>query len=113
MNRTNAERRARSIELRPSPDGYQRLLGGPPDSFCLRAGLVALAPGTSVGKHNTEEYEELIVALVGRGVMVSDDGSETPIDAGHFCYCPPHTGHDVKNTGTEQLRYVYIVTKTK
>jgi quercetin dioxygenase-like cupin family protein len=103
----------RSIEVRPSPDGYQRLLGGPPDSLALRSGMVTLAPGASVGKHNTEKYEELIVVLGGNGVLLSDDGRETPIDTGHFCYCPPHTGHDVKNTGEVQLRYVYIVTKTE
>jgi quercetin dioxygenase-like cupin family protein len=102
---------ARSIGICPSPDGYQRLLAGPPDSLALRAGLVTLAPGASVGKHNTDEYEELIVVLGGAGVMLSEDSGETPIDVNHFCYCPPHTVHDVKNTGEEQLRYVYVITK--
>lgn len=104
---------ARSIEIRPSLDGYQRLLAGPPDSLSLRSGLVTLTPGASVGKHNTDGYEELVVVLEGCGLMISEDGNETPIDQEHFCYCPPHTGHDVKNTGEEQLRYVYIVTKTE
>lgn len=47
-------RRVRPIEVCPSPDGYQRLLAGPPESLALRSGLVTLAPGASVGKHNTE-----------------------------------------------------------
>lgn len=51
--------------------------------------------------------------LEGAGVMLSDDGGETLIDVRHFCYCPPHTGHDVRNKGSGTLRYVYVVTKTE
>ena len=102
----------RTIPISAAGD-YQRLLAGPPESLALRAGMVTLAPGASVGKHNTEGYEELIVVLGGSGVLLQEEGGETLLDVRHFCYCPPHAGHDVRNTGTEPLRYVYVVAKTE
>lgn len=78
----------------------------------MRAGLVILAPGESVGRHNTNDNEELIVVLEGEGLMVSDGGRRTLIGVSQYCYCPPHTGHDVVNTGRGRLRYVYVVART-
>lgn len=52
------------------------------------------------------------MVLDGAGMMLSEDGGETPIAPDRFCYRPPHTAHDVRNTGTTLLRYVYVVTKT-
>ncbi len=105
--------KVRTLYVDLGTDQYQRLLAGPPGNLALKAGLVTLPPGASVGRHSTEGYEELLVVLSGAGEMVTEDGTRTPIDVSRFCYCPPHTGHDVINSGKETLRYVYIVTRTE
>lgn len=91
---------------------YKRLLAGPPQNQCLRSGLVILLPGSSVGKHNTEDYEEMVIVLEGQGEMLGAEG-RIVINPMQAVYCPPNTEHDVINTGNTPLRYVYIVTKTK
>ncbi|MBI4725845.1 cupin domain-containing protein [candidate division TA06 bacterium] len=105
------EQKTFSIPL-DSQEQYKRLLGGPPQNHCLHSGLVILAPGASVGKHNTGDYEELVIVLEGRGEMLGAEGS-IPIHREQAVYCPPHTEHDVQNTGDVPLKYIYIVTKTK
>jgi len=47
--------------------------------------------------------------LEGQGEMVFHDGSRLELKARTALYCPPETEHDVKNTGTSTLRYVYVV----
>jgi mannose-6-phosphate isomerase-like protein (cupin superfamily) len=85
------------------------LLGGPPESVTMRSGLVKLRPGQSVGKHSTGSHEEVLVILEGKGAMTFADGSSLAVDPEHILYCPPQTVHDVTNTGSGVLRYVYIV----
>ena len=89
------------------------LLSGPPETVTMKSGLVTLAPGKSVGKHSTGQHEEMLVVLAGHGEMLFKDGSKLDVAADHALYCPPDTEHDVKNTGTETLRYVYVVASTK
>lgn len=103
----------KSIELNLSSSEYQRLLGGPPDSVTMRSGLVTLAPGKTVGKHNTEDYEEVLIVLQGQGKMMMSEGNAIVLKYGLMLYCPPGTEHDVQNTGTEPLKYIYIVAKAK
>jgi quercetin dioxygenase-like cupin family protein len=103
----------KTIPIGSGEQEYVRLLGGPPDSLALRSGAVTLQPGKTVGKHNTEMYEELIIVLEGRGAMVLSDGRQLDIGVGAALYCPPHTEHDVKNTGSGPLRYIYVVAKTE
>lgn len=98
--------------LLDSEEQYKRLLVGPPQNHCLRSGLINLQPGSSVGKHNTENYEELVVVLEGQGEMLGTEG-RLVINPRQAVYCPPHTEHDVLNTGNAPLKYIYIVTKTK
>jgi quercetin dioxygenase-like cupin family protein len=92
---------------------YLRLLGGPPETFSLRSGAVALQPGKTVGKHSTDAYEELVVVLEGEGALLMNEGQELPLKVGTVAYCPPDTEHDVKNTGSAVLRYIYVVAKAK
>ena len=80
----------------------------------MRSGLVVLQPGESSGWHSTDEYEELIICLSGRGMVEVErndgrnvDGSDLP--AGHYAYNPPRTRHNVTNNGTEVMRYIYVV----
>jgi len=88
---------------------YMRILGGPPETVTMHSGLVVLDPGKSVGKHDTKNYEEVLVVLEGAGEMMITDGPTLQLKAGSFAYCPPRTEHDVICTGSAKLKYVYIV----
>jgi quercetin dioxygenase-like cupin family protein len=99
----------RIIKLDLTGKDYQRVLGGPPESSTMRSGLVVLAPGASVGKHNTDNYEEMIVVFEGRAEIRVTGQPALRIEQGFVAYCPSHTEHDVFNVGDEPLRYLYIV----
>jgi len=62
----------RVINVDQGEKAYCRLLGGPPESVTMRSGKVVLAPGESVGKHNTECYEELVIILEGEGLFFTE-----------------------------------------
>ena len=85
------------------------ILTGPPETVTMRSGLIALTAGKSVGKHTTGSHEELLIVLAGRGEMTFANGAVLPVEAGHAVYCPPETEHNVTNTGSALLRYVYVV----
>jgi quercetin dioxygenase-like cupin family protein len=97
------------IQLDPKGQDYLRILAGPPETFTLRSGLVVLAPQKSVGKHNTGNYEELVIILDGQAEMQIIGGESMRLTKGFAAYCPPHTEHDVLNIGQDTLRYIYIV----
>jgi mannose-6-phosphate isomerase-like protein (cupin superfamily) len=88
---------------------YMRILGGPPETVTMHSGLVVLEPGKSVGKHNTKNYEEVLVVLEGAGEMVITGGPTLELRGGSIAYCPPRMEHDVICTGSVKLKYVYIV----
>ena len=90
---------------------YTRVLGGPPETMTMRSGLVVLGPGQSVGTHNTEDYEEVLVVLSGEGDMVITGGPTLHLKAGAVAYCPPRTEHNVTAIRPSPLRYIYIVAK--
>lgn len=96
--------------VRTMPDGQEpaRLLSKD-DTVGMRSGYQVLQPGKDCGWHSTENYEELIICLAGSGELASEDGSRRPLKAGQYGYNPPQTRHNVFNTGTEVLRYVYVV----
>lgn len=103
----------KAIRIEADGKEYVRLLGGPPESITMRSGAVTLQPGKTVGKHNTESYEELIIVLEGEGSMVLSGSKQLEMRVGTVLYCPPDTEHDVKNTGSTPLRYIYVVAKTR
>ncbi|MGD2278513.1 MAG: cupin domain-containing protein [Candidatus Omnitrophota bacterium] len=88
---------------------YRRLLGGVPDTQGMKSGYMTLSPGESVGEHSTGQKEEAIIILQGKGEISCE--AKTPITAEEntLVYVPPDTKHDVKNTGKEALKYVYVV----
>lgn len=75
----------------------------------MRAGMVTLAPGEDCGRHNTEDYEELLVILEGRGEAELEGHGALALAAGQVVYIPPGTFHNVHNRGDGALRYVYVV----
>lgn len=88
---------------------YQRLLDGEPQTFGMRSGRVYLQPGESCGQHNTEQHEEMLVFLSGRGQLLIGEEESFQVGEGKVSYIPPNTAHNVKNTGSEPLVYVYCV----
>jgi mannose-6-phosphate isomerase-like protein (cupin superfamily) len=95
-----------------SPDSAQ-VLNGPPETVTMRSGYMVLAPSKSVGRHSTRNNEEAIVVLSGTGEMKIIGGSILHLQPYCVAYCPPNTEHDVTNTGTDTLRYVYIIARIK
>jgi len=105
--------RPKVIPLQSSGKDVSPVLTGPPESVTMKSGLVLLAPGKSVGKHSTERNEELLIVFEGQGEMTFKDGAKLPVKANTAVYCPPKTEHNVTNTGTGLLRYVYVVAKAQ
>ncbi|MFA5239020.1 MAG: cupin domain-containing protein [Phycisphaerae bacterium] len=90
---------------------YQRLLAGRPQTCGMRSGRVYLKPGETCGRHSTEQHEEMLVFLSGKGTaMIGEQESPYDVAKGKVSYIPPHTIHNVKNTGAEPLIYIYCVT---
>jgi len=93
---------------------YQQLLAGKPQTHGMRCGRVYLQPGESCGQHSTEAHEELLVFLAGKGIaLIGKEQTAFEIGQGKVCYIPPHTIHNIKNTGTETLIYIYCVAPVK
>ena len=88
---------------------YRRILGGPPQTSGMRSGYVNLRPGESVGEHSTESREEAIVILNGKAQIDFGRDCRFSASADSIVYVPVHTAHNVKNTGSGILRYLYIV----
>jgi quercetin dioxygenase-like cupin family protein len=103
----------RVIHLDTAGEDYLPILAGPPESVSMRSGLVVLSPGSSVGVHSTEDFEELVIGLEGQGEMQITGQDSLAIGVGVAVYCPPETEHNVVNTGADPLRYVYVVAKAK
>lgn len=99
----------RVIPLHTGRTDYLPILKGPPDSITMRSGLVTLDLGKSVGLHSTENFEELLIVFEGQGEVRISGRDSLTISAGYAAYCPPETEHNVVNTGSTPLRYIYVV----
>lgn len=95
-------------DLDNSPE-YQQLLWGHPQTCGMRSGRVFLKPGESIGQHSTKQHEELLVFLSGQGLALIGENQPHKISKGKVAYIPPETLHNMKNTGTEPLTYIYCV----
>ena len=103
----------RIVVLNLDSENYQPIFDGSPETIQVHSGLVTLKPDESVGIHNTEVYEEMIVVLEGEGKMMVTNGADLQIRYGVIAYCPPNTEHNIKNTGLKPLKYIYIASKAK
>ena len=88
------------------------LLKGAPQTSGMRGGSVKLKPGESVGWHSTSANEEALVILHGSGVANIEGHPDVPLTEKMLAYIPPATRHNVKNTGSEPLEYVWVVAPT-
>ncbi len=110
---TPARPEIKAIQLEPGDQSYFLLLKGPPETGTMRSGLVTLAPGKAIGQHNTERNEERIIPLQGQGELRFAEHPPIRIKPGLVTYAPAHTEHNVVNTGTEVLRYIFVVAKAE
>jgi mannose-6-phosphate isomerase-like protein (cupin superfamily) len=85
------------------------LLRGAPQTTGMRSGFVRLKPGESVGEHSTQEHEEALIVLKGEGKAEVEGRPLVSISSRMLAYIPPRSKHNVTNTGTEILEYVYVV----
>ncbi|AQT69748.1 Thermophilic glucose-6-phosphate isomerase [Anaerohalosphaera lusitana] len=103
------DRKVTVIDLEKSAE-YQPLLNGDPQTHGMRSGRVYLQPGEACGEHSTNAHEELLVFLGGEGTaLIGPDAQPHEVAQGKVTYIPPHTTHNIKNTGTEPLVYIYCV----
>ena len=105
------DRKPKVIGWPASGARFTRLLGGPPEKVGVRSGAVMLLPGESIGQHSTRDNEEVIIVLEGEGELHIRDEPALPLGINRIGYCPPDTVHDVVNTGTTPLRYLFVVSR--
>ena len=91
------------------PGGDCALLRGAPQTAGMRSGFVRLKPGATVGWHSTEQNEETLVILHGRGEALIEGQAARAFTAPMAVYIPPATRHNVAATVGEPLEYVYVV----
>lgn len=97
------------VELNDKPE-YQRVIAGPPETGGMKVGRVHLEAGKSCGEHTTRENEEVLVFLAGRGELLIGRQREVfEIGVGKVAFIRPETIHDVQNTGSEPLIYIFCV----
>ena len=113
ISQTKSRPQPFQVELSDTVTHYQQIFAGPPLTASMHSGLVVLAPSTSVGKHSTGGYEEAVIVLSGTGEMKIDGGQTFKLGARSVAYCPPGTVHDVLNTGSKPLRYLYLVARPR
>ena len=98
------------IDLKSGSE-YQELLIGRPQTCGMRSGRVYLQPGETCGRHSTDHHEEMLVFLAGKGTaLIGANENHFEVGQGKVSYIPPHTVHNIKNTGNEPLIYIYCVT---
>jgi mannose-6-phosphate isomerase-like protein (cupin superfamily) len=89
---------------------FQKLLEGRPQTSGMRSGRVCLQPDESCGQHSTKDREEMLIFLSGKGLLlVGEEEDSFEVGEGRIAYIPPQTIHNVENTGTKPLVYIYCV----
>lgn len=87
---------------------YQRLLAGEPQTNGIKSGRVILQTGEAIGSHVTDAKEEVIIILKGSAEVVCEREIILTAKENSVVYIPPQTLHDVKNTGTGILEYIFV-----
>lgn len=101
------------VRLEPGENPYLLIVGGPPETRTMKSGLVTIAPGGSIGKHDTKANEEILLPLEGEGELRFEGRPPVSIRPGVAVWTPSHTAHDVVNTGKTRLRYVFVVARAE
>ncbi len=103
-----SKKTAFTVELNGKKE-YQRLLDDKTQTHGMKAGRVYLEPSHDCHEHSTEAREEMLVILSGQGQVLLRDQDPMLVSQGKVAYIPPHTLHNVQNTGSEPLIYIFCV----
>lgn len=87
---------------------YQRLFSQDSGTCGIKAGHVILKEKEEVGEHSTGSMEEALIILKGKGELIVNKKRGLNFKENMVLYVPPETIHNVKNTGTEPLEYIFI-----
>lgn len=78
-----------------------------PTRLCAK---LYLEPGVSIGFHRHESEEEIFVIVKGQG-EIDDNGTSRQVAAGDSVLTGNGAGHAVKNTGSETLEILAVISK--
>ncbi|PIW68400.1 MAG: hypothetical protein COW10_02765 [Candidatus Omnitrophica bacterium CG12_big_fil_rev_8_21_14_0_65_42_8] len=92
---------------------YQRLFSRDSGTRGIKSGHVALKEGEEIGEHSTNDLEEALVILKGKGLLLINSEEEFDFEDNSVLYIPPDTIHNVKNTGSGVLEYIFITSNAK
>ncbi|MDD5096973.1 MAG: cupin domain-containing protein [Candidatus Omnitrophica bacterium] len=90
---------------------FLRLLGDSTKAVGLRCGLVTLKPKELIGEHKTENKEEVIIILKGNATVHFGKNKKLKAPQNSFVFIPSETLHNVENSGSVILQYVYVTTQ--
>lgn len=68
---------------------------------------VRIHPGETVPTHTHQDEDQVYFVVTGTGVVVLD-GERTDVSAGSSVLIPLGTEHEITNTGSEPLDYVFF-----
>ena len=68
-----------------------------------------LAPRPSVGYHTHEKDMEICFFLSGTGMVTDENGTKTQVGTGDCNIVDIGQGHEIINTGTEDLVYIALI----
>lgn len=92
---------------------FLRLLGDSDKAKGLKSGLVTLKPKGLIGEHRTENKEEVLIILKGSATVYFGENKKLKASKNSFVFIPPETPHNVKNSGSKTLQYVYVTALTR
>lgn len=92
---------------------YQRLFSRDSGTCGMKSGHVILKEGEEIGEHSTNDLEEALVILKGKGRLVINNKEGVDFEGNAVLYVPPDTIHNVKNAGSGALEYIFITSNAK
>ena len=75
----------------------------------VMVGLNAFEPGQEHTLHAHEDMDKIYLVIEGRGLFLLE-GDDVPMQAGVLLVAPEGTPHGIRNTGTERLLVLAILT---
>jgi mannose-6-phosphate isomerase-like protein (cupin superfamily) len=91
------------FQYRNGDSGPKYLMRGPNIDW----GVMLVKPGKKMGKHGHAKTEETFYFLKGTGNMIVNDKAH-PAKAGDVFLIEPREYHDVENTGSEDMKVLFM-----
>lgn len=110
MKKNNTEGKVFCMQLK-GRQRFFRLLGDSGKIRGLCCGLVTLKPQELIGKHKTEDKEEVLIILKGSAIVYYGKNKKLKASQNTFVFIPAETLHNVKNSGNKILQYVYVTSR--